>query len=86
MVGNQSFAEIRVYDGVAERTGVQFDRSAVRRNTGCCRSMTELIRKARAAGEGYFYLPFNLWPADRERVEIATQWVVMSSSQPAVDP
>jgi hypothetical protein len=79
MLVKQLFDEVRVYDGVAERTGVQFERDAVRRSSGCCRSVTELIRKARDAGDGSFYLPLNLWPADSERVELQKRWVVISS-------
>ncbi len=82
MLVKQLFDEIRVYDGVGERTGVQFERSAVRRSGGCCRSLTALIRKARDAGDGYYYLPLNLWPADTERVELQKRWVVMSSLSP----
>jgi hypothetical protein len=74
-----SFAEIRVYADAAELTGVKVERSAVRRNSGCCKSLTELIRKARVAGEGYFYLPLNLWPDGTERIELKKEWVVMSS-------
>jgi len=73
------FDEIRVYEGVAERTGVQFARSEVRRSRGCCRSLTELSRKARTAGDGDFYLPIGLWPADTEQVDLRKPWVVISS-------
>lgn len=79
MLVNQLFDEIRVYAGVAERTGVQFERDAVRRSGGFCRSLTELIRKARDAGDGYFYLPLDLWPANTERVQLQKSWVVVSS-------
>jgi hypothetical protein len=79
MLINQSFDEIRVFDGAAERTGVHFERNAVRHSDGCCRSLTELIRKARASGDGYFYLPLNTWPADTERVELQKKWIVISS-------
>lgn len=75
---NQLFDEIRVFDGIAERTGVHVDRDSVRHNSGVCRSMSEMIRKARASGEGCFYLPANLWPADTEKIEINRRWVVMS--------
>ena len=74
------FEEIRVYGGVAERTGAQFERDAVRRSGGCCRSMTELLRKARDSGDGSFYLPLNLWPADTQSVEVHKRWVVMPVS------
>jgi len=81
----QLFNEIRVYAGVAERTGVQLERDSVRRSGGCCKSLTELIRKARDAGDGYFYLPLNLWPADKEHIELQKPWVVGSSfSRPAL--
>ena len=79
MLAKQIFDEIRVYAGFAERTGVQFERDTVRRSGGCCRSLTELVRKARDAGDGYFYLPLNLWPADTERVALQKTWVVASS-------
>lgn len=74
----QSFDEIQVYDGFAERTGVHFERGDVRRREGYCGSLTELIRKARASGDGTFYMPLAMWPADRERVELRKPWVVMS--------
>ena len=79
MALNQRFEEIRVYEGVAERTGVLFDRNDVRRSAGCCSSVCALMRKARASGDGTFYLPLNVWPAGAERVELRRQWTVMSS-------
>jgi len=82
MPAKQLFDEIRVYSGVAERTGVQFDRAAVRRSGRCCKSLAELTRKVRGAGDGYFYLPVDLWPADTERLELQKSWVVMSSHAP----
>ncbi|HEY6211762.1 MAG TPA: hypothetical protein VIW45_05725 [Vicinamibacterales bacterium] len=75
---NQAFEEIRVYDGVAERTGVHFQRSDVRRSSGCCASLTEFLRRARAAGEGTFYMPLDMWPPDTEQLDIRRPWVVMS--------
>lgn len=73
------FEEIRVVEGVAERTGVQLERSVVRRSNSCCSSLTELTRKARSIGDGIFYLPVHIWPADTERFELRKQWVAMSS-------
>jgi len=78
MLVTQSFAEIRVYEGVAERTGLQFERKDVRRSGGCCGSMTEFLRKARAAGEGTFYIPIAMWPADTELLEVRKPWIIMS--------
>jgi len=79
LVPNESFDEIRVCEGVAERTGVHFERSAVRRCGGCCRTVTALVRKARASGDGIYYLPLYAWPTDTERLQIRKPWVVMSS-------
>ena len=76
---NQTFDEIRVYAGVAERTGAHVEMNAVRRRSGCCVSVTDLIRKARASGDGTFYLPLDAWPADTERVELRKPWIVISS-------
>jgi len=80
------FDEIRVYGGVAERTGVQFQRSDVRRSGSRCSSLSALIRKARDTGDGYFYLPVNIWPADTERVELRKEWVGMSTLPAPLPP
>ena len=73
----QSFEEVVVYEGVAERTGVHFDRNDVRRMDGYCGSLTALLRKARAAGDGTFYVPLDRWPTDTERLELRKPWVVL---------
>lgn len=74
----QSFDEISVYAGIAERTGVLFERNDVRGSSACCASLTELIRKARASGDGTFYLPLSSWPVETERLELQKRWVVLS--------
>jgi hypothetical protein len=79
MIVNQRFEEIRVYAGFAERTGVLFERNDVRHSDGCCSSVSALIRKARNAGDGTFYLPLNLWPVDTEQLELRKRWVVMTA-------
>ena len=71
-----------MYAGVAERTGVLFERNDVRRSPGFCKSVSELIRKARDSGDGYFYLPLKLWPAGSERVELQKPWIVVPSVSP----
>ena len=78
------FLEIRVYEGAAERTGVEFERDAIRRSAGCCRSVGELLRKAREAGDGYYYLPDGKWPADTERIPLQKEWTVTPSATRAV--
>jgi hypothetical protein len=79
MAPPQYFEEVQVYEGFAERTGVRFERKDVRRSGRCCSSLTELLRKARAAGDGYFYLPLDNWPADTERLPLQKKWIVISS-------
>jgi hypothetical protein len=79
MISTQSFDEIRVYAGVAERTGAHFERDTVRRSATFCRSLSELMRKVRASGDGVFYLPVKIWPADAERVDVTKRWLVLSS-------
>jgi hypothetical protein len=78
MLVTQRFEEIRVYAGFAERTGVFFERDDVRHSDRCCTSVSALIRKARASGDGTFYLKVNVWPAGTERVELRKQWIVMA--------
>jgi hypothetical protein len=74
----QPFEEIVVYEGIAERTGVHFERDEVRRMDGYCGSLTALLRKARAAGDGTFYMSLDRWPMDTERLELRKPWVVLS--------
>ena len=86
MIVGQRFEEIRVYGGFAERTGVVFEGKDVRRSESCCGSLSALIRKARDSGDGTFYLPLGVWPADTERVELRKRWVVMGAhSGPLVE-
>jgi len=73
-----TFAEIRVYEGTAERTGVQFERNDVRHSDAFCRSMSEFLRKARDFGDGVFFMPVKAWPIDTERVEVLKKWVGFS--------
>lgn len=75
----ETYVEITVYGGIAERTGAQVERDVVRRSAGCCRSVSELLRKARSQGDGTFYLPVDLWPADQQQLEMRKPWIVVSS-------
>ncbi|HEY5611730.1 MAG TPA: hypothetical protein VIL97_11005, partial [Thermoanaerobaculia bacterium] len=56
------FDEIRVFEGVAEPTGNTVDRKTVRGSAAVCRSMSDLMRKVRRVGDGYFYIPVLVWP------------------------
>jgi len=74
---SKSFDEVRVFDGVAERTGVIVDRAAVRGHLGVCRSVTELGSKCRRLGDGYYYLASAAWPADTTSVNLTRAWVAL---------
>ncbi|MFZ2492926.1 MAG: hypothetical protein WA208_15695 [Thermoanaerobaculia bacterium] len=82
----ETFVEITVYAGIAERTGARVDRDVVRRSAGCCRSVSELLRKARSLGDGTFYLPLELWPKDQQQLETRKPWIVVSSLVPDARP
>jgi hypothetical protein len=76
---NSLCAEISVFQGVGERTGVVIERSAVRGKVGLCKSMRDLAIKSRVLGDGYYYLPVELWP-DSDNVTVNKHdWTVMSS-------
>ena len=75
---NQQFAEIRVYEGVAERTGTTIDRQTIRRSPSACRSLSELIRRARRLGDGLFYLPVSMWPEGVTELPLLQTWTTMS--------
>jgi len=78
MLVRQRFEEILVYACFAERTGVVFERDDVRHSDRLCTSVSALIHKARASGDGTFYLKVNVWPIDTERVELRKRWIVMA--------
>ena len=68
------FDEIQVYEGIAERTGSTFDRNALRGSKTVCRSIAELTRKARAIGDGHFYLAGLVWPEGESRLDLTSTW------------
>jgi hypothetical protein len=77
---NSLCAEINVFQGVGEKTGVLVERSAIRGKKGLCKSMRDLTIKSRVLGDGYYYLPIDLWPTLDEPVIIHKQdWTVISS-------
>lgn len=77
---NSLCAEISVFQGVGESTGVVVERSAVRGKVGLCKSMRDLAIKSRVLGDGYYYLPVELWPGSGEPVVVNKHdWTVMSS-------
>ena len=66
----QSYEEVTVFEGVAERTGNRVDRAAVRGRRGVCRSLTALGAVVRRLGDGYYYLLAAAWPAEIEKVDL----------------
>lgn len=75
MTQEQLFDEIQVFEGVAERTGTTIARSAIRRSPALCRSVSDLTRKARRMGDGYFYLSSMLWPENTTKLVVHEPWV-----------
>lgn len=64
---------------MGERTGIVVEKNTVRGKPGLCKSMRDLAIKSRVLGDGYYYLPADLWP-DGEPVVINRQdWTVISS-------
>lgn len=77
---NGFFDEVRVYEGVGERTGVRIDRDSVRGRAAVCRSVGELVAKSRRLGDGYYYLASSAWPSGSTTVNLAVTWTTMSST------
>lgn len=77
---NSVCTEISIYDGVGESTGVIVERSAIRGKKGLCKSMRDLAIKSRVLGDGYYYIPIDLWPKAKEPVVVHKhEWTVISS-------
>ena len=77
---NSLCAEISIFDGVGESTGVVVERSAIRGKKGLCKSMRDLAIKSRVLGDGYYYIPIDLWPKAKEPVTVHRHdWTVISS-------
>ena len=77
---NSLCAEITIYQGVGESTGVLVERSAIRGKKSLCKSMRDLSIKSRVLGDGYYYIPVDLWPkADEPVVVHKHDWTVIGS-------
>lgn len=77
---NSLCAEISIYQGVGEQTGVLVERSAIRGKKGLCKSMRDLAIKSRVLGDGYYYIPIELWPDTKEPVTVHKHdWTVIGS-------
>ncbi|HKO02423.1 MAG TPA: hypothetical protein VJ032_12050 [Thermoanaerobaculia bacterium] len=77
---NSLCAEISIYQGVGESTGIVVERSAIRGKKGLCKSMRDLAIKSRVLGDGYYYIPIELWPKAKEPVVVHKHdWTVIGS-------
>jgi len=76
---NSLCAEISIFQGSGERTGVVVERSAIRGKPGLCKSMRDLAIKSRVLGDGYYYLPIELWPLLEPVVIHKQDWTVIGS-------
>jgi hypothetical protein len=74
---HQQFDEVRVFEGIGERTGNTCDRSTVRRSKGVCKTVSELSRKVRNQGDGTFYLAVAAWPENTVRLVLTMKWITM---------
>lgn len=75
---SQSFDEVQVFGGIAERTGNLVDRATVRGRRNVCRSFTELGAKTRRMGDGYYYLAVGSWPADVTEINLNQTWACIA--------
>jgi hypothetical protein len=77
---NALCAEISIFQGVGEPTGAVVERSAIRGKKGLCKSMRDLATKSRVLGDGYYYLPIELWPDTKGPVVVHRHdWTVIGS-------
>lgn len=77
---NSLCAEISIYQGVGEATGLVVERSAIRGKKGLCKSMRDLAIKSRVLGDGYYYIPIDLWPKSKEPLVVHKHdWTVIGS-------
>ena len=77
---NALCAEINIFQGVGEPTGIVVEKRTVRGRAGLCKSMRELATKSRVLGDGYYYVPVDQWPEGDEPVVINRQdWTVIGS-------
>jgi hypothetical protein len=59
--GGEQYLELKVFEGIAERTGASFSRTGVRGRRGICRNLTALRAMCRRFGDGYYYLAESAW-------------------------
>lgn len=68
------FDEVRVFEGIAERTGMRLDRAEAHGRRVTCRSFSDLAAKSRRLGDGYYYLAANAWPEGEVSIDVRRPW------------
>src|ERR1043165_8408704 len=77
---NSLCAEISIFEGIGEPTGVVVERSAIRGKKGLCNSMRDLWIKSRVLGDGVYYIPIELLPKSKGPVTVHNlDWTVIGS-------
>lgn len=77
---NTLCAEINIYGGVGESTGVVVEKRSLRGRKGLCKSLRDLTTKVRVLGDGFYYIPVDQWPKAEEPVVLhETDWTPMAS-------
>ncbi len=77
---NSLCAEISIFEGVGEPTGAIVERSAIRGKKGLCKSMRDLAIKSRVLGDGFYYIPVELWPKAKGPIVVHKHdWTVIGS-------
>jgi hypothetical protein len=73
---NQTCEEIRVFEGMAERTGGKVEIRGLKAHKNGCTSMRDLVRKYRILGDGHFYLCAGHWPDGKLTVSLDNvKWI-----------
>ncbi|PYQ59948.1 MAG: hypothetical protein DMF58_09900 [Acidobacteria bacterium] len=65
---------MKVFEGIAEPTGGIVDRDDLRTGKSVCQSVSELARKVRRDGDGYFYLATGAWPENTPSINLIEKW------------
>lgn len=75
---SRSYEEIRIFEGIAERTGNFVERAAARGHATLCSSMNQLGAVSRRLGDGLYYLAPSAWPDDdTETVDLNRSWTTL---------
>lgn len=72
--------EVRVYAGVAERTGGTVELHGLKARPNACSSVRDLVRKYKLFGDGLFYIPAGQWPMNAETLTLDRKWLSMDQA------